>query len=130
MVDTTNLDVKNESKDPSPTDVEMGKRLRELRQRAGLSQGALAERMGRTGRREVQAEQGRISRYEKGRTPFRMIDLEEFAAALDVDPTELLPAKMRPMLTRDEAELVAAFRREEDAGVLDWLRDRARRRAR
>ncbi|MBW6395806.1 helix-turn-helix domain-containing protein [Thermus sp. SYSU G05001] len=62
---------------------EIGKRVRELRERAGLSQHELAKRAGLT--------QGMIWQIEEGRKRPSVASLLAIARALNVSPSELLP---------------------------------------
>ncbi|MFD3005429.1 helix-turn-helix domain-containing protein [Thermus tengchongensis] len=62
---------------------ELGKKVRELRERAGLSQHELAKRAGLT--------QGMIWQIEEGRKRPSIASLMAIARALNVCPSELLP---------------------------------------
>jgi transcriptional regulator with XRE-family HTH domain len=62
---------------------EFGQRIRRARLNLGLNQEALGHRVG--------LERSSISNVEKGRQRVQLHMLLEFAAALDVAPTQLLP---------------------------------------
>jgi hypothetical protein len=49
------------------------------------------------------------------------VDIEEYAKAIGVLPSDLLPVHLIPGLTRAEAELVKAFREGKYGGVLQHV---------
>ena len=69
-------------KEPHQADVALGRRLKSLRIRRGLSQTALGEMLG------VSFQQ--IQKYERGANRIRASQLRQFAEALAVPMTELL----------------------------------------
>lgn len=89
----------------SLTSAEIGNRIRELRQQAGLSQEKLAEMVG------VSFQQ--IQKYERGHTTLNILKLQSIAKALKVtisDIFESLPSG-QVSLTPQEEELLKSFRR-------------------
>ncbi|MDH3595778.1 MAG: helix-turn-helix domain-containing protein [Rhodospirillales bacterium] len=72
-------------------------RLREWRVAAGLSQEALAERVGTTG--------VSVGRYETGQRSLTIEMLEQFAAALECRPADLLPDPESALDDRERALL-------------------------
>jgi transcriptional regulator with XRE-family HTH domain len=85
--------------------VELGMKIRLLRQQAGLSQEALAELVGVTFQQ--------IQKYENGHTTLNIIKLQHIVQALKVQMSDLFDvAPMQNVrLTGEEDELLQAFRR-------------------
>lgn len=88
---------------------DFGRRLAQLRRAAGLSQQALGERVGLSRTSIVNVEKGRQ------RVPLHM--LVEFAAALGVEPINLLPVAA-PVL---DGERLPAELRGMDEGTQAWV---------
>jgi transcriptional regulator with XRE-family HTH domain len=70
------------AKSPTDIDREGGKRLRALREEAGMSQTALAERAGITFQQ--------VQKYENGANRVSISRLIQFCEALDVPPSQVL----------------------------------------
>ena len=68
---------------PDPLDLEIGVRLRKMRGHAGLSQGALAERLGVTFQQ--------IQKYERGSNRLSASVLVRMAHYFDLSPADFLP---------------------------------------
>jgi transcriptional regulator with XRE-family HTH domain len=84
---------------------EVGRRIRQFRQDAGLSQEALAELVG------VSFQQ--VQKYESGHTTLNILKLQNIADALKVqvsDFFDMAPVK-HVRLTSEEDQLLHAFRR-------------------
>lgn len=84
---------------------EVGRRIRQFRQDAGLSQEALAELIGLSFQQ--------VQKYESGHTTLNVLKLQHIAQALKVSVTEFfdsIPAK-NIRLTGEEDQLLQAFRR-------------------
>lgn len=80
-----------------------GNRLRQLRKDAGLTQQQLAERTG--------FNQDRISNYENGRRPMRLIEMRVLAREIGCSVADLLDDQDNPERLSDvERELLDAFR--------------------
>ncbi len=73
------------SKSPDPADIAMGKRIRKLREVAGISQTRLAEACGVTFRQ--------IQKYENGANRVSYSRLGQIAAAFNLRVEQLLPTK-------------------------------------
>lgn len=83
---------------------EVGRRIRQFRQDAGLSQEALAELVG------VSFQQ--VQKYESGHTTLNILKLQQIADALKVQVSDFFdstPAK-NVRLTDEEDQLLQAFR--------------------
>jgi transcriptional regulator with XRE-family HTH domain len=77
--------------------MDIGKRLRELREAKGLSQGDIERRAGLL--------RSYISRVEGGYTAPSLATLERFAKALEVEPYQLLfPGEGRPVALKVSAQ--------------------------
>ena len=72
------------SKSPDPVDVQVGSRIRLLRQGAQMSQATLAEHLGVTSQQ--------VQKYEKGLNRISAARLTKIAAVLGVPVSELLGA--------------------------------------
>jgi len=85
--------------------VELGLKIKQLRQQAGLSQEKLAEMVGVTFQQ--------VQKYENGHTTLNIIKLQHIAKALKVSVSELFSSTpMQHMrLTGEEDQLLQAFRR-------------------
>lgn len=80
-----------------------GNRLRQLRKDAGLTQQQLAERTG--------FNQDRISNYENGRRPMRLIEMRVLAREIGCSVADLLDDQDNPeRLSAAERELLQALR--------------------
>lgn len=111
-----------------PLSAQTGSRMRELRKAAGLSQQALAARLGARTVAEVTAAQSRVSRLEKGAIEFTLETLAEVARALDVPVSALVPDLAGAgALTAEEVELISHWRLEGLAGLLAFGVPRAHR---
>eukprot|EP00752_Nemacystus_decipiens_P013101 g11590.t1 len=118
---------------PHPTDVAVGGRVRELRIRAGLSQQALAERIGLSFQQ--------VQKYEKGANRMGASRLIQIATVLGV-PVEALfqgletsdaarsEANGGAVLDRDAAKVARDWVRIQDAGTREIVRDMIRTLAR
>lgn len=117
---------------PHPTDVAVGARVRELRIRAGLSQQALAERIGLSFQQ--------VQKYEKGANRMGASRLIQIAAVLNV-PVEALfqgletsdagmPETETSILDRDAAKVARDWIRIQDSGTREIVRDMIRTLAR
>jgi transcriptional regulator with XRE-family HTH domain len=84
---------------------EVGRRIRQFRQDAGLSQEALAELVG------VSFQQ--IQKYESGHTTLNILKLQNIADALKLSVTEFFSstATQHVRLSCDETQLLQAYRR-------------------
>jgi transcriptional regulator with XRE-family HTH domain len=87
------------------TSSDIGLKIKELRQRTGLSQEKLAEMVG------VSYQQ--VQKYEAGVTTLSVIKLQAIADALEVPVTEFFnPTSITQVrLSLEESELLQAFRR-------------------
>ena len=87
------------------TSRDIGLKIKQLRQQAGLSQEKLAEMVGLT----FQS----IQKFESGQTTLNVTRLQEIAKALQVSVTEFFSTKPTEhvRLTGEEDELLQAFRR-------------------
>lgn len=111
-----------------PLSAQVGSRMRELRKAAGLSQQALAARLGARTVAEVTAAQSRVSRLEKGALEFTVETLAEVASALGVPVAALVPDLAGTgALTAEEVEIISHWRLEGLAGLLAFCAPRARR---
>jgi transcriptional regulator with XRE-family HTH domain len=84
---------------------EIGKRIRQFRQDAGLSQESLAELVG------VSFQQ--VQKYESGFTTLNITKLQQIALALNVSVADFFDAKLSKgdvILTAEERELLLAYR--------------------
>jgi transcriptional regulator with XRE-family HTH domain len=84
---------------------EIGRRIRQFRQDAGLSQEALAEMIGVTFQQ--------VQKYESGHTTLNILKLQQIADALKVQVSDFFdrsPSKCI-RLTDEEDQLLQAFRR-------------------
>lgn len=88
----------------APLHVEIGRRLRLARERAGMTQDQLAG--------AIRIEPATLSRYETGRGAVSLEVIERVAAALSIDREELLPGSRqeRSEPRGDEAALLATYR--------------------
>jgi len=94
---------------------EIGRRLRQFRQDAGLSQEALAEMIG------VSSQQ--VQKYENGHTTLNIPKLQQIADALKVqvsDFFDLSPAK-GIKLTGEEDQLLQSFRKVKNGEMRDCI---------
>lgn len=78
----------------------MRNRIREIRERLGLSLEALAERLGTTPMS--------LSRLERGKTRLKLEDVPKIADALGVEWHEIIGES--PFLSTAEAKVIEAFR--------------------
>jgi len=85
--------------------IELGLKIKQLRQQAGLSQEKLAEMVGVTFQQ--------VQKYENGHTTLNILKLQQIAKALKVSVSELFSsAPMQQVrLTGEEDQLLQAFRR-------------------
>ena len=85
--------------------VELGLKIKLLRQQAGLSQEKLAEMVGVTFQQ--------IQKYENGQTRLNILKLQQIAQALKVSVTEFFSSAPVPLLklTGEEEQLLHSFRR-------------------
>lgn len=85
--------------------IEMGRRIRQFRQDAGLSQETLAELVG------VSFQQ--VQKYESGHTTLNILKLQHIAVALKVSVTEFFGSApvQHVRLTGEEDQLLQSFRR-------------------
>ena len=88
----------------SGRDLEIGKRIRLLREAAGLSQKKLGEHIGLTFQQ--------IQKYEQGVNKAPVWAIEEIAKVLHVSPSELIGWNLSPSEPRSklEAKLLSKFR--------------------
>jgi transcriptional regulator with XRE-family HTH domain len=86
----------------------MKNRIRELRERAGLSQAQLAELVGTT--------QAQIARLEKGERRLTVDWMARIARALMLRPSDLLPNAAVADVDAKEVELLANFRAMSEPG--------------
>jgi len=84
---------------------EIGLKIKQLRQQAGLSQEKLAEMVGVTFQQ--------IQKYENGQTTLNILKLQHIAKALKVSVTEFFSSAptQHVRLTGEEDQLLQAFRR-------------------
>ena len=83
-------------------------RVRELRQKRGLTQVELAERLGVT--------QTAIYKLETGASDLDTKWMAKISKALDVKPYELLPKEWQPQeITEEEQQILALFRKKTDS---------------
>jgi transcriptional regulator with XRE-family HTH domain len=84
---------------------EIGRKIRELRQQAGLSQERLAEMVG------VSFQQ--LQKYESGHTTLNVLKIQQIADALKVPVTDFFAARriQQVILSDQEEQLLKAFRR-------------------
>lgn len=94
---------------------EIGKMIKFYRQNAGLSQEALAERVG------ISFQQ--IQKYETGNSALNTLRLQQVASALKISVSDLFDATAakKPGLTELEAELLMAFRKIKNAEMRDCI---------
>jgi transcriptional regulator with XRE-family HTH domain len=98
-------------RDPAKVAARLSRRIREARLRTGLTQAALAGRMGVS----YQA----VQRYEKGRSGISVDRFLALTAALGVPPATLLPGETDPMVLQStrpipdghEERVLALYRR-------------------
>ncbi len=85
--------------------IEVGRRIRQFRQDAGLSQEALAELVG------VSFQQ--VQKYESGHTTLNILKLQHIALALKVSVIEFFSSApvQQIRLTGEEDQLLQSFRR-------------------
>jgi len=85
--------------------VELGMKIKLLRQQAGLSQEKLAEMVGVTFQQ--------IQKYENGHTTLNVLKLQQIALALKVQVSEFLSSAptQHVRLTGEEDQLLQSFRR-------------------
>jgi transcriptional regulator with XRE-family HTH domain len=85
--------------------VEIGRKVREFRQQAGLSQEKLAEMVG------VSYQQ--LQKYESGQTTLNILKLQQIAQALKVSVLDFFGTTsiQQIRLTGEEDQLLQAFRR-------------------
>ncbi len=114
---------------PHPTDIAVGNRVRELRMRAGLSQQALAERIGLSFQQ--------VQKYEKGTNRMGASRLIQIASVLNV-PVEALFEGLETsnaasgadsqgvMLDRDAARVARDWVQIPDESTRDIVRDMIR----
>jgi transcriptional regulator with XRE-family HTH domain len=81
---------------------QFGRRLRELREAAGLTQGEVADR--------VKLKRTSITNIERGRQHIALHQLFLLAAAVGKDPSDLLPEAESVMQELLPAETIAALR--------------------
>jgi len=94
---------------------EIGSRIRQFRQDAGLSQEALAELVG------VSSQQ--IQKYESGHTTLNILKLQQIADALKVQVSDFfdsIPAK-GIKLTVEEDQLLQSFRKVKNGEMRDCI---------
>lgn len=85
--------------------IELGMKIKQLRQQAGLSQEKLAEMVGVTFQQ--------IQKYENGHTTLNILKLQHIANALKVSVSELFSSTpmQHERLSVEEDQLLKAFRR-------------------
>jgi transcriptional regulator with XRE-family HTH domain len=85
--------------------VELGLKIKQLRQQAGLSQEALAEMVGVTFQQ--------VQKYENGHTTLNVLKLQHIAKALNVSVSDIFSSgpMQHVRLTVEEDQLLQAFRR-------------------
>ncbi len=116
-----------------PTDVAVGKRVRELRIRAGLSQQALAEKIGLSFQQ--------VQKYEKGANRMgasRLIQIanilevpvEALFEGLETSETSSANAEQSPVLDRDAAKVARDWVRIRDDSTREIVRNMIRTLAR
>jgi transcriptional regulator with XRE-family HTH domain len=118
----------------SPTDIdrEVGTRLRALREEAGMSQTALAERAGITFQQ--------VQKYENGANRVSISRLIQFCEALDVPPSQVLDGlstarqpkadPLQPLRTARGVRLAKAWHRldtKKQAAILNLIEETAGR---
>lgn len=84
---------------------EIGLKIKQLRQQAGLSQERLAELVGVTFQQ--------IQKYESGHTTLNIVKLQQIANSLKVSASDILSSSPVPDvgITYEEDQLLQAFRR-------------------
>jgi transcriptional regulator with XRE-family HTH domain len=84
---------------------EIGLKIKQLRQQAGLSQEKLAEMVGVTFQQ--------VQKYENGQTMLNILKLQQIAQALKISATEFFSAApvQHVRLTVEEDQLLQSFRR-------------------
>lgn len=94
---------------------EVGRRVRQFRQDAGLSQEALAELVG------VSFQQ--VQKYESGHTTLNILKLQQIADALKVSVAEFFSSAptQHVRLTGEEAQLLQSFRRIKNVELRDSI---------
>jgi transcriptional regulator with XRE-family HTH domain len=87
------------------TSSELGLKIKQIRQQAGLSQERLAEMVGVTFQQ--------IQKYENGQTTLNIIKLQQIAKALNLPVNDFFQdiPEDRLRLTTQEGELLQAFRK-------------------
>src|SRR5437899_10048871 len=98
---------------PSPTASSVGRRIREARERLGLTQGDVANMLGKTATA--------VSYWEGGQRSPGLEDLVEIASVLRINAVELLPSQPPRVVARAHAELLAI---EHLADAVDRVLDR------
>jgi len=85
--------------------VDIGRKVREFRQQAGLSQERLAEMVGVTFQQ--------VQKYENGQTTLNILKLQQIAQALKVSVVDFFGAApvQQIRLTAEEDQLLQGFRR-------------------
>lgn len=95
--------------EPLVTDAEIGARLRDARQRAGLSQADLAQALAPLG---LRLHQTQVSAVEKGERPLRATELVAFARVLGAEPAIILGnfgGSVMVAMPHDEQSLALTF---------------------
>ena len=95
--------------------VELGMKIRMLRQQAGLSQEALAVLVGVTFQQ--------IQKYENGHTTLNILKLQQIALALKVSVSDFFSSapSSQIRLTVDEDQLLQSFRRIKNGELRDSI---------
>lgn len=99
-------------------DLEISRRVKEIRTAQGLTYRALAQRANDLGHRMTFA---RASELEKGRQNWGWKSICIIAAALDVSPGELIEGSSKIIQDNDEQALIDSWRIAGAVGVLGWL---------
>ncbi len=84
---------------------EIGFKIKQLRQKAGLSQEKLSEKIGVTFQQ--------VQKYESGHTTLNILKLQQIAVALQVPVSEFFKAEHRHQvtITNEEDSLLQVYRR-------------------
>ena len=107
--------LKMSAKSPDKVDVEVGQRIRMLRNAAGISQTALAEELGVTFQQ--------VQKYEKGVNRVGAGRLTKIADVLNVDVSKLLGADEQPNVTKKgQGEVASPLQLLTAPGALRLLR--------
>lgn len=113
------------SRTPDATDAAVGRRIGERRSALGLSQGALAQRLG------VSAQQ--VQKYEAGANRISASRLSDIAAALGIAPGSLFPERNLPPTPADDLStlrfMTATAEGRMVAAAFPLIRDRTVRQA-